>query len=66
MERKPHPIIPHLLHQTWDSHEVPATFAQWIRSWTKIHPHWEYWLWTPDAVRCLLDTYFPDYRYVIV
>lgn len=59
--RRRRPLIPHILHQTWDTHDVPRTFVPWIKSWLNNHPHWEYWLWTPRAVHCLLDKHYPSY-----
>ena len=57
-----HPIIPHILHQVWDSDEAtPAVFVPWIQSWQRDHPSWEHWLWTPVAVQCLLEKHYPDY-----
>ncbi len=55
------PSIPHILHQTWDSHKVPVFFKSWIKSWIKHHPHWQYWFWTPKEVRALLQKYYPAY-----
>ncbi len=54
-------LIPHIIHQTWDTHAIPREFAPWIQSWSKHHPQWEYWLWTPDDVQLLLSTYYPEY-----
>ncbi len=30
------PLIPHILHQTWDSEMVPEYFADWIKSWIRL------------------------------
>ena len=48
------PLIPRIIHQTWDTTAVPSLFVPWIRSWKRHNPHWQYWFWTPDDVRCLL------------
>ena len=53
--------IPRIIHQTWDTTAVPPLFAPWIRSWKQHNPHWQYWFWTPDDVRCLLRQRYPSF-----
>ena len=53
--------IPHILHQTWDSFDVPKSFVKGIQSFSKLHPQWEYWFWTPKAVLCFLKQRFPQF-----
>ncbi len=55
------PRIPHIIHYHWDSLMVPNVFKTWIQSWVKHHPHWQFWWWTPTAVKTLLRLYYPDY-----
>jgi mannosyltransferase OCH1-like enzyme len=72
-----HPIIPHILHQMWDSDDsLPGRFVPWVQTWGKHQPGvgagggntgpgvaagWEHWIWTPRAVRCLLERHYPDH-----
>ena len=46
------PSIPHIIHQTWDTYHVPATFVPWIKSVVEKHPNWTYLFWTQDDVMC--------------
>ena len=55
------PHIPHIIHQTWDDENVPARFSPFMRTWTKLHPDWEYWFWTPTEVRRMLQKHYPQY-----
>ena len=50
-DNKMPPKIPHIIHQTWDTHSVPAFFEKWIKTWSLYHPAYEYWFWTPNDVR---------------
>ena len=34
--------IPKIIHQTWSDNEVPAKFADNIKSWVRLHPDWQY------------------------
>ena len=29
------PLIPHIIHQIWDTDRVPKDFSEWISSWSK-------------------------------
>ena len=53
------PTIPHIIHQTWDSYDIPGVFKPWIKSIVNKHPDWEYWFWTPKDVECLLRKRYP-------
>ena len=53
--------IPRILHQTWDKQLVPKDFREWIKSWMRLHPRWEYYFWTEADVRLLLVQHYPDY-----
>ena len=55
------PLIPRIIHQTWDTTAVPPLFVPWIRSWKRHNPHWQYWFWTQDDVRCLLRQRYPSF-----
>ena len=46
--------FPYIIHQYWDTADIPEDFLLWIRSWTKNNPSWQYWFWTRrDAVAFL-------------
>ena len=43
-------IIPKIIHQIWLGGEVPEKFLKLTESWKKMHPEWEYKLWTDEDV----------------
>jgi len=43
--------FPHLLHQTWSSHQLPDVFETWSRSWLLQNPSWQYRLWNDTESR---------------
>lgn len=51
--------IPKIIHQTWKNTEIPSKFIKWIKTWLKNHPDWEYWLWTDDSARMLIQDKYP-------
>lgn len=52
--------IPRRIHQTWKTDQIPYSLIGWIKSWTKHHPDWEYWLWTDSSARKLIQDKFPN------
>ena len=44
------PRIPKIIHQIWLGSELPERFKGYQRNWRKIHPDWEYKLWTDREV----------------
>ena len=57
----PEGSIPKIIHQTWKSHHVPEVMAPWAQSWMKVNPDWEYWFWTNDDIRNLVEMRFPQH-----
>lgn len=39
-------MIPKVIHQIWLGSEVPDTFLKFSQSWQKMHPDWEYIIWS--------------------
>ncbi len=56
--------IPRIIHQVWDTNEVPDYAIAWIQSWSSKNPNWEHWFWTLDDVRQLVKLKFPDMLHV--
>ncbi|MFE5947948.1 glycosyltransferase [Streptomyces sp. NPDC056480] len=54
-----HTEIPHIIHQTWKSAEVPPRWRAWVESWQRHHPSWEYRLWTDEDNRDFLHRHYP-------
>lgn len=46
--------IPRVLHQIWNTREVPQRWAGFRDSWAAHHPGWELRLWTGDDHRRLI------------
>jgi len=44
-------VIPKIIHQIWLGSELPEKFKPLVKSWEKMHPHWEYHLWDDEAVK---------------
>lgn len=43
--------IPHILHQTWRSTDLPPAFAQWRQRWIELHPRWEHRFYDDGDIR---------------
>ncbi|MFC0601242.1 glycosyltransferase [Streptomyces palmae] len=51
--------IPELIHQAWVDADVPARWQNWVDSWRRRHPGWEYRLWTDAESRSFLEEHYP-------
>ena len=40
------PLIPKKLHQIWLGSPLPKEYKEYTESWQRLHPDWEYKLWT--------------------
>lgn len=52
-------MIPRIIHQTWKDSEVPARWRHFQASWRRLHPAWEYRLWTDEDNRALVARHYP-------
>lgn len=54
--------IPKKIHQIWWQGEdhLPAKFQKWQLSWKKLHPSWEYHLWTEEKMLEFVQKYEPQ------
>ena len=43
-------IMPKIIHQIWIGSPVPEKFKSMMDSWKKVHPDWEYKLWTDEDI----------------
>lgn len=48
-----------IIHQTWKTQDLPPNFKEWSNSWKKLHPQWEYKLWTDNDNRELVKSKYP-------
>ncbi|XP_074660940.1 uncharacterized protein LOC141913334 [Tubulanus polymorphus] len=53
--------VPKRIHQTWKTENIPTSFKRHITSWVKLHPDWEYWLWTDSIADEFIKRRFPAY-----
>ena len=42
--------IPKKIHQIWLGSKLPDKFKPWCDTWQRIHPEWEYRLWTDEDI----------------
>ncbi len=52
--------IPHILHQTWRTRDIPSKLDGYVRSWRRIHPSWEFRLYDDKDCRKLVATHYPS------
>ena len=46
-------VVPRKLHAFWGGPKMPAHLVRYLRKWKKLHPAWEFTLWTPDNIPVL-------------
>jgi inositol phosphorylceramide mannosyltransferase catalytic subunit len=51
--------IPRIIHQTWKDLAIPRRFVEMSNTWKKMHPDWEYILWTDEMNRDFIKEQFP-------
>ncbi|HOE42555.1 MAG TPA: glycosyltransferase [Rhodoferax sp.] len=54
-------MIPHIIHQTWKTSEVPQRFVYLRDTWLKHHPGWTYRLWSDADNRAFLAEHYPAF-----
>lgn len=55
-------IIPKIIHQIWiGSPTPPEAFKEYMASWKKYHPDWDYILWDDEKVKELFPLYNQNY-----
>ena len=52
-----------IIHQTWKTKDIPYDIypKNWVESWRKNNPDWEYKLWSDEDNRSLVRDYYPEY-----
>ncbi|MEM6795357.1 MAG: glycosyltransferase [Acidobacteriota bacterium] len=53
------PLIERILHQSWKSREIPERFRPWVASVRRMHPDFEYRLWTDEDNERLIAERYP-------
>ena len=54
-------MIPHIIHQTWKTNEVPQRFVYLRNTWLKHHPGWKYRLWSDADSRAFMAEHYPAF-----
>jgi mannosyltransferase OCH1-like enzyme len=53
--------IPHIIHQTWKENQLPNTIVEYMKSWHKHHPSWQYMFWTDDDILRFVQIRYPQF-----
>eukprot|EP00466_Bigelowiella_natans_P004108 jgi/Bigna1/35325/e_gw1.9.111.1 len=54
-------VIPQILHQSWKTTKIPAKLREFVSSWHRYHPTWEYRFWTDADCRELVRLAEPSF-----
>lgn len=52
--------IPHYIHQTWKTTEIPLEFLRCVDSWKELNPGWQHVLWTDATMEAFVEKNFPE------
>ncbi len=58
--------IPRKIHQIWLGGSVPKQYHNYMQSWQRFHPGWEYYLWTDKNATEYMRLNSPMYRNFLV
>jgi mannosyltransferase OCH1-like enzyme len=65
-------MFPKIIHQTWKNNNIPKKWKLSNTQWKKLHPDYQYILWTDDDIRNYIKEKHPsflkihdDYKYSI-
>ncbi|KAL4219597.1 hypothetical protein ACF0H5_022170 [Mactra antiquata] len=53
------PRIPHILHQIYNEKYIPTIYIEFVESFLRFNPSWQYRFWTYSSGRKLLQLRFP-------
>ena len=51
--------IPRVIHQRWNTREIPQKYLAWQATVRQLHPEWDYRLWTDDDDLRLVEERYP-------
>jgi len=54
-------MIPRIIHQMWKDAAVPPRFVAWQDGWRRLHPGWDYRLWTDATLDGFVRRHYPAY-----
>ena len=55
------PLIPKILHQTWNDYFIPKPAVPFVKSIIRQHPNWQYWFWTQADIQCYIKQKHPEF-----
>ena len=53
-------MIPHIIHQTYVTKDVPSSCKSYIEKLISLHPNWSYRFYDDTACDHLIKSYFPE------
>ena len=54
-------MIPPILHQTWKERRSPRSLFRYVESWKRLHPGWQFELWTDADLADLVDSHCSEH-----
>jgi hypothetical protein len=54
-------MIPKIIHQIWNTEIIPADWQEFVLSWHRHHPDWQYYLWSASARKAYIAKNLPGY-----
>ena len=55
----PRAAFPRVIHQSWKTESLPPDFRNWSQSWRRLHPSYEFRLWTDRDNHQLIADHYP-------
>jgi hypothetical protein len=53
--------MPRVVHQIWETSQIPEEWRGCVQSWREHHPDWDYKLWTAEEREALVAEQYPDF-----
>jgi hypothetical protein len=53
--------IPRIVHQIWETKQIPEKWKACVESWREHHPGWDYKLWTAEDRESFIADIHPDF-----
>ena len=55
-------MIRRILHQTWKDTAIPSAFACYMEGWKRLHPGWDFKLWTDADLAEFVESRCAEHR----
>lgn len=53
--------IPRIIHQRWNTDAIPDIYKPAVEAWKRLHPSYQYILWTDETSRAYIRDHYPQY-----